>query len=230
MRLVLFDIDGTLLDCGVQVRGILAEAMNEVFGVTADVDGYDFAGRTDDRIASDLLLQAGVAPERVKEGLPALRREYVERLEASLDGKRMRLLPGVRELLTRLSHREDVVVGLLTGNWEGGARVKLSRFELDPFFLCGAYGDDCLDRRQLPPKALAAAAAASDHTFPPPAVVIVGDSPLDVDCARHHGIPSLAVATGRATLSQLTEAGADWVIPGLDAVGTLRDPLFATTG
>ena len=224
MQLILFDIDGTLVDCGPQVRPLFASALVEVFGTAGDLDGYDFAGKTDPRIVLDLLTAAGLSREEVLAGLPRVRALYLERLEGALDRGGMRLLPGVEELLDQLAAREDVVLGLLTGNWERGARTKLSRFGLNRYFAFGAYGCDGIERSELPPVALERAEHASGRRFRPEEVLIVGDSLHDVSCARAHGIPALAVATGRTPAAALTSAGADWVVPDLAACAEGRHP------
>jgi len=217
MKLVLFDIDGTLLDCGPQVRPLFASALVEVFGTAGDVDGYDFAGRTDPRIVLDLVTAAGVPEPEAREKLPRMRALYLDRLSRALDRRGMRLLPGVEEMLERLAAREDVVLALLTGNWEPGARAKLSRFDLNRFFGFGAFGCDGVDRSDLPPVALGRAERVVGRRFQPEEALIVGDSVHDVSCARAHGIPCLAVATGRTPSAALHEAGADWVVPDLHA-------------
>lgn len=215
MRLILFDIDGTLLDCGPQVRPMFADALIEVYGTAGDVDGYSFAGRTDPRIVIDLLTAAGVPEDEVRSRLPEIRRLYLEKLEGALDRQGMRLLPGVEELLEGLAAREDVVLALLTGNWEPGARTKLSRFDLNRFFPFGAFGCDGIDRCELPPVALERAERQTGRLFRPEETLIIGDSLHDVSCAQAHGIPALAVATGRTPSEALRDAGADWVIPDL---------------
>jgi len=231
MRLVLLDIDCTLLTCGTQVIPFFALALREVFGVTGAVDGYDFAGRTDPGIAIDLMTAAGVPRDEVVAGLPRLRDRYLAELDARLDAAQMRLLPGVRPLLERLAARDDVVLGLLTGNWEPAAHIKLGRLGVDGFFPFGAYGCDSVDRNELPPVALARAEKWSGRSFQPREALNVGDSRHDVCCARAHGIPSLAVATGRTPAAALREAGADWVVPEADLAavgGALAAEVLAT--
>ena len=223
MKLVLFDIDGTLLSCGPQVRPLFASALEEVFGTAGDVDGYDFAGRTDPRIVLDLMTGAGVAEADARAKLPRMRDLYLERLERSLERHGMQLLPAVEELLGRLAARDDVVLALLTGNWERGARTKLSRFDLNRFFGFGAFGCDGVDRSDLPPVALERAERIVGRRFRPAETLIVGDSVHDVSCGRAHGIPVLAVATGRTRPEALRAAGADWLIPDLREAGRAVD-------
>lgn len=215
MRLLLFDVDGTLVRCGNQVRPILSGALTEVFGVTCELDGHDFSGKTDQKIAFELLAAAGVPADRVRPGLARLRDLYLERLERLLDRGRMQVLPGIEELLAELAARRDVVLGLLTGNWSGGARIKLARFGLDRYFPFGAFGEDGLERRELPPVALARAYERTGQRFAPHETLIVGDSVRDVECARAHGLPVLAVATGWTSASVLARAGADRVVESL---------------
>jgi phosphoglycolate phosphatase-like HAD superfamily hydrolase len=224
VRLVLFDIDGTLVDCGRQTRAPFAAALVEVFGETGDLERYDFSGRTDPGIVHDLLTGAGRDRDDVLAAIPAVRDAYLARLDAALAPERMRLLPGIRSLLERLERREDVVLALLTGNWERGARIKLSRHDLNRFFPFGSFGDGRLDRNELPPVAWERARERTARTFPPEETLIVGDSLLDVACARAHGIPCLAVATGWTEPAALAAAGADWVLADLE--GALEHEAF----
>ncbi|HWM89924.1 MAG TPA: HAD family hydrolase [Thermoanaerobaculia bacterium] len=218
MRLILFDIDGTLLECGPQVRPLFAEAAAEVFGRNINIDRYDLAGRTDPRITLDLLTEAGLTEEEVRARLPEMRAMYAGKLEKALDRQHMRLLPGVAEALETLGRRKDVVLGLVTGNWEPGARTKLSRFDLNRYFDFGAFGCDGVDRTDLPPVALERAEQRMGRRFRPEETLIVGDTLHDVACARAHGIPVLAVATGRTTAETLREGGADRVVADLTEI------------
>lgn len=215
MRLILFDVDGTLIRCGPQVRPIFAEAMVSVFGTTGALDAYDFSGKTDQQIVLDLLAGAGFSPPEVHASLPRMRALYLDFLERRLDRMGMEILPGVEELLLDLASREEVALGLLTGNWRRGAEIKLSRFGLDRFFRFGAYGDDGIERTELPPVALARAAALLGRRFGAEEALIVGDSTRDVECARAHGVPVLGVTTGWTSADRLRRAGADRVVESL---------------
>lgn len=218
MRLILFDIDGTLLECGSQIRPIFGDTLVEVFGRIVNMDRYDLSGRTDPRIALDLLMEAGLSELEILARLPEARTKYAAKLERELDRQRMRLLPGVSETLETLARRKDVVLGLVTGNWEPGARTKLSRFDLNRFFDFGAFGCDGVDRSDLPPVALERAERITGRRFRPEEALIVGDTIHDVACAKAHGIPVLAVATGRTTAETLREGGADRVVADLTEI------------
>lgn len=228
MKLVLFDIDGTLVHSGGQAKPVFARAMVEAFGSAGPIDAYDFSGRTDGRIVVDLARAAGIAEATIHERLPALRERYVRDLAAAFDPARASVLPGILGLLDALAARDDVAVGLLTGNWRGGAAVKLGAVGLWERFPFGSFGDDGLDRRELPPVALERAAAHAGRAFRAEETVIVGDSALDVDCARAHGIACLAVATGWTAAATLAAEGATWVVDDLE--GAAEHPAFRANG
>ncbi|MCB1058504.1 MAG: HAD hydrolase-like protein [Acidobacteria bacterium] len=221
MRLVLFDIDGTLLSCGRQVGEMFLAALEEVYQRPCAIDGYSFAGKTDPQIVLDLLTAAGLERPAILERLPRMQQLYLGWLEERLDPERMRLLPGVREVLGRLASRRDLQLGLLTGNWRRGAMAKLGRFGLESHFPFGAFGDDGVDRPSLLPVALDRAERVSGRRFRAEETVIVGDSLLDVACGRAHGVPVLAVATGFTSGDALASGGASWVVENLLAAESL---------
>lgn len=225
MRLLLFDIDGTLLSCGPQVRGLFAAALEEVFGTRGPIDSLDFAGKTDPQIVLELMAAAGLAEEAVQPQLPRMREAFRRQMAAGLLREKMRLMPGVRELLEELSARRELTLGLLTGNWEVTGRIKLSRFQLDGFFTFGSFGDDAVDRCDLVPAALRRAERLAGRRFVPEETLIIGDTRRDVACARAHGIPVLAVATGWTSAEELVTAGADWVLPDLSRVAQVLPAL-----
>ncbi|MDA8020019.1 MAG: HAD hydrolase-like protein [Thermoanaerobaculia bacterium] len=226
MRLILFDIDGTLLRCGKQVAQHFLGALETVFGGYRLPERFSFAGKTDPMIAVELLRGLGLDEEEIHARLPRARDLYVAAMDRELDRDRMLLLPGVVELLERLVLRPELTVGLLTGNWQGGARAKLSRFDLEAYFAFGAFGDDARDRRGLVPVALRRAETHGGGPFAPEDVLIVGDTVLDVDCARAAGARCLAVASGFTEAEELEAAGADWVFDDLQEAARRLD-LFA---
>ena len=218
MKLVLFDIDGTLVDCGGQARLAFADALQHVMGTTGGLESYDFSGKLDGRIVTDLLLGMGLSREDVRVKLPVVRSAYLERLEHTLFVEKMRLLPGVGELLESLQSRDDIALGLLTGNWEQGGRIKIGRFDLNRYFPFGSFGDDAMGRNDLPPIALARAFDAHGCEFAARETVIVGDSLLDVECAKAHGINCLAVATGKTDAAELAAHKPEWLVNTLEGL------------
>ena len=164
IRLALFDIDGTLLRGTPALRGWFQQSLEEVFGSSGGLDSYDFSGKTDPQIVTELMVGDGLDRQHVESRLHDFRDVYLGRLDQNLDAEDMVLLPEVVEVLERLQ-RIGVELGLLTGNWEKGARIKLSRFDLNRFFAFGAFGDGQFDRMGLPPVALASAEASSGQSF-----------------------------------------------------------------
>jgi phosphoglycolate phosphatase len=226
MRLYLFDIDGTLVNAGGVGRTAVSHALTEVYGTAGPIDGYDFRGRTDPRIVFDLLGGVGWSEADVHARLAAYFEVYVRELDALLgDGARVRVLPGVADVVRALSAREDAVVGLLTGNIEPGARLKLRATGLWPLFRVGAFGSDHVDRRQLPAVARQRARDTLGHDIPFDRITIIGDTPLDVDCARAAGACAVAVATGRYTGAELSACRPDALFPDLSDVETVLNAL-----
>ena len=204
MRLVLFDIDGTLLVARGAGRRALAAALKGVYGTAGDIDGYDLRGQTDPRIVFDVMEGAGLEREAVRERLDDCFEAYARGLAAEIgDGDLVVTLPGIGDLVRRLHGEAEVLLGLLTGNIEAGARIKLGPTGLLPYFRLGAYGSDHLDRRQLPSLAARRAHALVGVPFAPDQVLVIGDTPRDIECARHFGAVAVAVATGQYTREAL---------------------------
>jgi len=213
---VLFDVDGTLLSAGGAGRRALARALREVYGTAGPIDSYDFHGSTDTQIVRDLMAAAGFTAAEIGRQEARLFDRYVDCLAAELGVEGLvRLYPGVADLVLALAGMEACVVGLLTGNIEAGARVKLEATGLWPRFRLGAYGSDHADRNRLPALAARRAEALVGRVFRGAETVIIGDTPRDVACARAFDATAIAVATGRHTVADLDACGPDHLFPDL---------------
>jgi phosphoglycolate phosphatase-like HAD superfamily hydrolase len=202
-RLVLFDIDGTLLTDGGAARAAYGRALSTVYGFDGDLRSYDFSGRTDPQITYMVLRDAGLTDDAIESRLADLWESYLENLGRHATPDRVRALPGVRELLYELRSVPDVVLGLLTGNIERGARCKLQAPRLNDYFRFGAFGSDAFHREELPPIAVSRAAAISGRQFEPRDVVIIGDSIYDVRCGVPHDATTIAIASGKTAAETL---------------------------
>jgi phosphoglycolate phosphatase len=216
-RLILFDIDGTLLSAGAVARESILCAVERAYDWRADEPHrdrrrYDFSGKTDPQIVRELVAPA-VGAQRCEEGLPRALALYLEELERRLVPGTVTLKPGIPELLKQLSQEEDVTLGLLTGNLERGARLKLAPPGLNRYFPFGAYGSDSADRYELPALAVLRARDACGRSFSGKAIVIVGDSIHDVACGRSLGVKAVAVATGPTPVEKLAAQEPDELLP-----------------
>jgi phosphoglycolate phosphatase len=220
VRLFLFDVDGTLVTARGAGREAFNRALREVFGTVGPAEvGYDFRGKTDPRILHDLMSAAGFSRAEIDGRAATFFAAYVRDLADIIgDGRRVEVMPGIPELVRMLAERDDAVVGLLTGNVEAGARVKLASTGLWPYFRLGAFGSDHSDRRALPAIACARARALTAREFPFDRVTIIGDTPLDVDCARACGARAVAVATGFYAYDDLAGCAPDVLFKDLGDV------------
>jgi len=207
-RLVLFDIDGTLLSTGPVARTTFASALQDVYGTSGDVDGYAFEGRLDPLIVADLMRAAGVSDETIAARRADALALYLDRLEAALRERPPVLKPGVLPLLDALEKVPGLVLALLTGNVERGARLKLSYAGIWHRFTFGVWGDDAPCREELGPVALRRARPVTGLLFAGSDCVVVGDSRHDVACGLSFGARAVAVGTGRTALPALAAAGA----------------------
>jgi phosphoglycolate phosphatase-like HAD superfamily hydrolase len=216
MPVVLFDIDGTLIRTGRAGSRAMNRAFEDVFGIAQAFDGIQMAGRTDRWIVEDAASRAGVDLRGA--ALDQFRERYFSRLAEALPepaGAQKGVLPGVQHLLEAIATRPDIFPALLTGNCEAGARIKLEYFDLWRFFLCGAYGDEALDRNDLFDVAIQRARSCGAPDVSSASVVVVGDTALDVACARAAGARAIAVATGPADVKTLQQSGAEFVVSDL---------------
>jgi len=224
-RLILFDIDGTLVLTAGAGRRALSRAFEELFAVSNALDGVPIAGRTDSWIVASV-----AAAHRLPCDLHAverLRAAYLRYLPMEIHepGPHKGVMPGVRPLLQALSKRDDAYVALLTGNFEDGARIKLEYFDLWRYFPCGAFGDNAPERNGLLSRALARVQACGGPAVDPGDVVIVGDTPLDVAVALAGDTRSVAVATGGYDVKTLRASGADVVLHDLSDVPAVLDAM-----
>lgn len=224
MKLVLFDIDGTLLWTDGAGRRAVHRALEDVFGALPP-DGHEFDGKTDPQIVRELMALAGVADHRIDAGLPEALDRYVTELRAELDGADHsdKVYPGIHALLDELEVRDDVLLGLLTGNVRDGAAAKLAAVGLNERrFRVGAFGSDHAHRPELPAIARARAEQLLGHTIAGEDVVVIGDTPADMRCGNGIGARAIGVATGRYTVEQLAACGGT-VFPDLsDTPAVLR--------
>lgn len=212
MLTLLFDIDGTLINTGGAGGTALIEAFRQDFGID-DPAEVPFSGRTDRGIGTNLFEQHGIADS--PQNWQRLRDGYVARLPVHLSQRNGRVLDGVLRLLERLRSREAVAIGLLTGNLEDGARIKLSYFGLFEHFTFGGFGDEHRHRDDVAGVALAAAKQYTNGTFDPSRVWVVGDTPLDISCARAINAKVLAVATGLHPAKELADSQPDLLLEDL---------------
>ena len=208
----LFDIDGTLLASGGAGKAALESAFTESFGIALRVQ-IPYAGRTDRAIGRDLLRLHDI--DASLENWERLLASYLARLPASLNHHQGRVLPGILALLSVLQTRGDIALGLLTGNVRAGARVKLGHYGLYEHFAFGGFGDHHFDRDDVAREALAAAKLHLGEQMTPERIWVIGDTPLDVRCARAIGAKVVAVATGLHTVEQLKEAAPDLALSDL---------------
>ena len=207
MRLVLFDIDGTLLNSEGVGKASMQSALTNVFGAPGDPK-YRYDGKTDRQIVRDTMRLEGHNDEHIDSRMNQLIDHYLGGLRERIAGGNFRVRPlaGVMEILDALEAREDVILGLLTGNVEPGARIKLKAAGIDPDrFRVNAFGSDHEHRPELPAIAQRRASESLGLDITGDRIVVIGDTPADIQCGRSLGAKSIGVASGHYTVEQLLE-------------------------
>jgi len=220
MHLILFDVDGTLIKGHGMGRIALERAFAEVHGVPAEdnpaVRTVLFAGNSDPYILADMARVLEVAAAAFNERADELEAAYVRHLRRTVvQAETLAPCPGVAELLPRLAAHPLIALGLLTGNIEAGARVKLDRFDLNRFFPFGGFGGDGRDRPEMARAAVTRAEQAAGCRFAPEDVLVVGDTIYDVAAGRENGYLTAGVGTGPVSLEAMRAAGATKVFEDL---------------
>lgn len=217
----LFDIDGTLLLTGGAGKAAIQAALAAEFNLEWPARDISLHGRTDRGVFQELFACCNL--DDCAEHLDRLRRAYLAQLPRWLAAFPGRVLPGVVELLGTLEQLPAIAVGLLTGNMQAGAALKLQHFRLERYFSFGGYGDDHADRCAVAAEALAAARRQFGAALDPKDVWVIGDTPHDIRCARAIGARAVAVATGGCSVEELSRHAPDVVLPDFQAAATLID-------
>jgi phosphoglycolate phosphatase len=227
-KLILFDIDGTLLWTRGAAKRAFLRAMVEVYGTAGPIATHAFGGKTDPQIARELLELEGFAAEDIDIGFPRLWSLYTAGLKSELAGSahETTVLPGVRELIDALDDRADVMSGLLTGNIEPGAALKLESAKLHGRFRFGAYGSDRERRDELPGVAVLRAREVCGREFRGREIIVIGDTPADMTCGRGLDVHAFGVTTGSFDEGALRKAGAHTVFADLADTGAVLEALL----
>ena len=231
VRLVLFDIDGTILTLRGTGNESMVRAIERVFGRTPDLAGYSMSGKTDPQIFLDLLARVDISADEGRARFDELADVYVEELGSRVGASDAYVYPGVAEVIERLGKRADVLLGLLTGNLERGAWIKLRHVGLDSWFRLGGFGDGAEMRSEIPPRVLSRAQQMDDRPLSGNQTVVIGDTPADIHCARPLGVRTVAVATGRFAVEDLLVHEPHAVLPDMAdterAIDAILGPLPA---
>lgn len=221
-RLLLFDIDGTLIRSGGRGKKAIVRAMKEYFGVDVISEFRDFAGSTDLLILRTLIDRHQIPLKNFDDDAAAVMKLYFQYLKEEIRGPQdIEVMPGIYKLLEHIQLRPQLSLGLLTGNVVEGAQMKLDPVKLYRPFPVGAFGSDSMNRNELPPLAVARAEKHYRRNYRPENVWVIGDTPRDIECGKVNGFRTLAVATGGWTISQLQVHQPDVVLADLSDTGVI---------
>ncbi len=205
-NLLLFDIDGTLINAGGAGRRALKKALDKTFGDSRPIDMMDFSGQTDSGILLTILSALGVSAILHDRNYNTVAQLYLTFLQDELDlSAKKRIMPGIPELLAALKCFDHCHLGLLTGNFEAGARMKLGHFDLNGYFPVGGFSDNLVEREAVAASAAASAATHYKYDYSTENVYVIGDTEKDITCGKANGYKTIAVATGSRSAAQLQQ-------------------------
>jgi phosphoglycolate phosphatase-like HAD superfamily hydrolase len=231
MKLVLFDIDGTLLTSGFAGVDAMRMAFADLHQIADGFAGISMSGKTDRAILEEALMQHRLLVEEAVH--VAFYDQYIHYLRRTLyePERPQRLMPGLPQLLDVLAGHPDVILGLLTGNYAIAAQLKLEAFGIWQYFRVGAYGSDAADRNALVPIAQERTRTLLGYDVPAQRIFVIGDTPRDIACARAHNAWAIAVATGNYPLDVLQAHQPDYCFTDLsDIPAVLRIFTHTDTG
>jgi HAD superfamily hydrolase (TIGR01549 family) len=217
MKILLFDIDGTLIHSGGSGKHAMEVAFQEIWGIANGLENVLLAGQTDPKILLDAFQRHNLAWDDEK--IEKFKERYFIHLAEDMQRPRpkRRMMPGLPQLLEELQKMPAIHLGLLTGNWIRSAEIKLEYFDLWKYFEFGAFGDDEMDRNKLVPHALRRAEEKFGIRPQLDRVYVIGDTPRDIHCARPHGAVAVAVATGEYSVAELRAENPDFLFADLSA-------------
>ncbi|HMW91997.1 MAG TPA: HAD family hydrolase [Candidatus Obscuribacter sp.] len=227
-RLVLFDIDETMISSDGAGRRALSRALAKTHGLPPEASSIPMSGKTDPQIITEILTAAGFSQEEAVASREEVILNYLEALDEEIEKSTYYIIhPGVVELLTALQAETRAFLGLLTGNVAPGAEKKLKRFQLFQYFPIGAYGSDSACRLDLPAIAVERAREHFQEQFSPRQVVIIGDSVNDIACARGYGAKAIAVNTGRTSWESLEKEKPCHLFKDLAVTDSVLEAIFS---
>lgn len=225
VQIILFDIDGTLIRSGGAGKQAFEKTIADDFGKEVADHEVLFSGRTDRAIVGDLFTHCGI--ENTANAWQHFFAAYLRHLPDCMASQEGRVLPGVKKLLEQFQQRPDIAVGLLTGNSEQGAQIKLKHYGIADYFDFGGYGDDHLDRNLVAQDAVSAARQHLSFSFTKQQVCVIGDTPRDIGCGRAIGARVIAVCTGSHTARELAAANPDLLLKDLSDHEPLLEVLLS---
>jgi len=215
MKAILFDIDGTILDCNKAGKISLIKATKDIFGTIGKMEHINFQGKTDPYILNESLKHMGFDKSTIEEKTELLKEKYFEYLSNTIFTHPVTIYPGIEDIIKELSADKNIILGLLTGNFEKSAGIKISRFDLNKYFKMGVYGESSHNRDDLPPVAKKLLFEKFNIDIPFNKMVIIGDTIYDIQCAKKSDAISIAVGTGWVDKEELLSKKPDYFFDDL---------------